>query len=340
MRYSGRDAARAWFRESLSGVCNVTLPTFTPDLRRLDEAAIEHDVRHSIELGFEGTLIVSEAGTTPEEYERFVEVGVNAAAGELVIVVQASFDTLDDARTAVSRGEQHGADAFLVGVPPTFRPKSTADFVEYHRDLCAASELACVLFAAAPFDFGNLHPTGFPIEAIDDLLAIPNVAALKYEPIGPMGPALLEVQRKVAGEIPVVCPFDSEAPAFAALLGQRWLGTSVYQYAADRIPEMWRLLQEDRYEDAMAIYWQIAPARSAKAADKRRWEGSNMLHRYMWKYYSWLVGYNGGPLRSPVMRLSRQQMLTARRALEASGITSTHSADEEFFAGRTRSGAR
>lgn len=340
MRYSGRDAARAWFRESLSGVCNITLPTFTADLRGLDEGAIEHDIRHSIELGFEGTLIVSEAGTTPDEYERFVEVAVKAAAGDLVIVVQASFDTLDDARTAVRRGEAHGADAFLVGVPPTFRPQTTSELVEYHRDLCAASELACVLFAAAPFDFGNLHPTGFPVEALEDLLAIPNVAALKYEPIGPTGPALLEVHRRVAGEIPVVCPFDSEAPAYAALIGQRWLGTSVYQYAGDRIPKMWQLLQEDRYEEAMAVYWQIAPVRSAKAADKRRWEGSNMLHRYVWKYYSWLVGYNGGPLRSPVMRLSRQQMLTARRSLEASGITPTSSPDEDFFVGRVGSRSR
>ena len=45
----------------------------TDDLGSLNEAAIRHDVRRNIELGFWGALLVSEAGTTLDEMRRRVE---------------------------------------------------------------------------------------------------------------------------------------------------------------------------------------------------------------------------------------------------------------------------
>lgn len=335
MQYSGRSQARQWFKETQQGVCNITLPTFTSDLSRLDEAAIVHDIRRSVELGFEGTLIVSESGTTLEEFKQFVRLAVDAAAGEITIVPQASFDTAEDACEALRDGQEAGADAFLMGYPPSFRDATAAEVLSYNQQLCAATEMACILFTSPLFDLGHLHPSGFPLQILDDLLAIENVAAFKYEPIGPMAPALAEVHKLVDGAIPVVCPFDTEAPAFSALTGQRWLGTSVYQYAGDRVPKMWKLLNDGKYDDAMEIYWSLSPVRRAKAADKRTWDGANMLHRYIWKYYSWLNGYSGGLLRSPVMRLSQSQMGNARRALEASGIEPVQLPDSAFFEGRT-----
>ena len=64
MDYS-RANAKEWAREHWRGVCNVIMPSFTSDLRQLNEKAIRHDVRRNIELGFWGTLLVSECGTTP-----------------------------------------------------------------------------------------------------------------------------------------------------------------------------------------------------------------------------------------------------------------------------------
>ncbi|MBE3556706.1 MAG: dihydrodipicolinate synthase family protein [Firmicutes bacterium] len=242
MKYGGRRKARPWFVDTYRGVCNVTLPTFTSDLRRLNEAAIAFDVRRSIELGFEGTLVVSEAGTTLQEYKQFLHCVIDAAGDDLSVVVQASFDTLEDACDVLREAEQAGADTFLVGFPSTFVAQSSVDVLKYHQTLCSATELACILFTSPTFDFAHLHPSGFPLDILDDLLAIDTVAALKYEPVGAVAPALLEIHRRLNNAIPVICPFDSEAPALVTLTGQRWLGTSVYQYVGDRIPTMWRLL--------------------------------------------------------------------------------------------------
>ena len=51
--------ARDWAREKLVGAVNCTIPSFTGDLRGINEAAIRHDVRLAKEHGFIGTLGVS-----------------------------------------------------------------------------------------------------------------------------------------------------------------------------------------------------------------------------------------------------------------------------------------
>ena len=70
-----KDRARAEWR----GLCNVTLPSFNASFSGLNEAAIAHDVRHAHELGYWGSLVAAESGTTVEEYKRFLEVAAEAA---------------------------------------------------------------------------------------------------------------------------------------------------------------------------------------------------------------------------------------------------------------------
>ena len=48
--YAKRDA-RAWAREHLTGCSAVTIPTFTADLKRLNEDAIRHDVERAMSTG-------------------------------------------------------------------------------------------------------------------------------------------------------------------------------------------------------------------------------------------------------------------------------------------------
>ena len=48
----------------------------------------------------------------------------------------------------------------------------------------------------------------------------------------------------------------------------------------------------------------------------------------------WLAGYNGGPLRAPMMRIPDRLMKSLRAGLEASGLPVTADPDSEFMAGR------
>ncbi len=88
--------ARQWAKENLHGLINVVIPSFTQDLKGLNEKGIRHDVKRCIEFGFTGTLLVSEVAMSLEEYIQFTNIAVDEAAGKLKIVHHASFNTLEE----------------------------------------------------------------------------------------------------------------------------------------------------------------------------------------------------------------------------------------------------
>src|SRR3954466_11283443 len=108
-RAEAKERARSEWR----GLCNVTLPSFNADFAGLNEAAIAHDVKHAAKLGYWGTLIASESGTTLEEYLRFLEVAAEAAPDGFKLVTHLSFTRVEEALQAASHAEEVGAEAAL-----------------------------------------------------------------------------------------------------------------------------------------------------------------------------------------------------------------------------------
>jgi 4-hydroxy-tetrahydrodipicolinate synthase len=89
-----KSEAREWARAKMRGVANVITPTFTQDLRGVNERAIRHDVRKEIEYGFWGALMVAETATTPSEYSQCMTWAVDEAKGKLHLIHHASISTL------------------------------------------------------------------------------------------------------------------------------------------------------------------------------------------------------------------------------------------------------
>jgi hypothetical protein len=50
LKYKKHDA-KEWARETWHGLCNVLIPSYNSDLKRLNEAGVRHDVRRNIKLG-------------------------------------------------------------------------------------------------------------------------------------------------------------------------------------------------------------------------------------------------------------------------------------------------
>jgi len=119
-----RSEARAWAREKLLGVANVTIPTMTSDFKGINEAAVRHDVETAVDHGFVGTLSCSEVAITLDEYQRFVEAMVDQAAGRIFVVHHAVFNTLEDNIEAARLAQAAGAELVLLGYSPYFYPKS------------------------------------------------------------------------------------------------------------------------------------------------------------------------------------------------------------------------
>jgi dihydrodipicolinate synthase/N-acetylneuraminate lyase len=333
----GQGEGRDWAKQNLRGVAGCVSPTFTNDLRGLNEAAIRHDVRLEKELGFAGILLVSETGTTPAEMREFVDITVDAAGGDLITILQASEQTLQDNIDLIAYAENAGADLVLPSFPLMFHPQTEDEVYDFFKGMADSTSMGMIVFAIHLWNFGRLHPSTFSPRLIRRLVDdCPNVVAIKNEIGHPTVAGVSEVFERFNDEVVVTDPMEHNAPAWTCAYDMQFLGTSNYEYAGSAVPRMFDLLQDrGTYDEAMELYWQMHPARLANLAVMgEAIAGTSLVHRLAWKYQNWLQGFNGGPIRFPQGRLNDGQMARLRSSLVAAGLPVTDDPDERFFVGR------
>jgi len=330
-----RSEAKDWAREVYRGVCNVIIPSYTADLRSLNESAIRHDVRRNIELGFWGALLVSEAGTTLDEMRRFMEIAIDEAAGRHRFLLQGVFDTADDIIALCRDGAAIGVDGVLLGHPNSFYPTSAGAVEDYTRHVCEATDLPVVLFVVAHSNLARLDPRGYPQDVLERLADVDTIVAVKYELGRSHTMRTYECFRRLE-RAPILLsdPMEYNAPMWVDLFDMQWMGTSNYEYYGDRTPRMFDALRAGKNETAMQLYWELQPARDARSREMAALSPANFVHRYLWKYQAWLTGYNGGPLRQPTGKLNDGQMKRVAAGLTAAGILEEVPDPAAFFVGR------
>jgi dihydrodipicolinate synthase/N-acetylneuraminate lyase len=329
-----RGEAKSWARETFHGACNVIIPSYTSDLGSLNEAAIRHDVRRNIELGFWGALLVSEAGTTQEEMRRFMEIAVDEAAGGHRFLLQGVFDTAAEIVTMAKDARSLGVDGMLLGHPNSFYPTSAQQVEDYTVEICEATDLAVVLFVVEHSNLRRLDVRGFPADVLERLTKVDTIVAVKYEVGRQQTTNTYEAFRRLQNaDVLLSDPMEFNAPMWVDIFGMQWMGTSNYEYYGSYVPHLLDLLNAGDAQKAMEEYWRIEPARNARSVTMSS-GGSNLVHRYLWKFGAWLNGYNGGPIRQPAMKLSESQMKTSAEGLRKAGIASADEPFAEFFAGR------
>ncbi|WP_048646824.1 dihydrodipicolinate synthase family protein [Nitratireductor soli] len=330
-----RSEARAWAKEHLRGIANVVIPTYTSDLRGLNEAGIRHDIRKEIELGFSGALLVSEVAITLPEYEQFFQWSNDEAKGRLQLIHHASFNTLEENIEATKIAERHGADLALLSYPANFYAENAQQIYDYTKAFCDATDLAVMVFQVPHWGFERVHPSdieaGLLRRLIDDC---PNVAAIKAEGGMPSIMGWVEAHRLFSKEVVVTMPLEQYAIPFAQLVPLQFVGTSDTEYYGPMIPRIFKLVQEGDYDEATRLYWQLQPARKARAAANSYSAQAMFLNRMVWKFEGWLNGFNGGPLRQPTMKINEATMNNLRAGMEKSGLVPTDLPNRDFFIGR------
>jgi 4-hydroxy-tetrahydrodipicolinate synthase len=325
--------AREWARAHVRGCANVIIPSYTADMRALNERAIRHDVRRCIELGFKGTLLVSEVNVTLAEYRQFAEWAHDEAGGKLQLVHHASFNTLAENLEA-ARMTSPFTDYVLLSYPANFYPSSEEDVLAYTRAFCDGVDLGVMLFVVPLWNFGRLHPADISPAMLRRMVEeIPNVVAIKAEGARNTG-GIIDVYRQLKDEVIVTTPLEREIIPLLALADFQYTGTSNTEYYGDSVPRMFELASNGDMDAAMEIYWQIQPARAANAAVGQITQTTGFINRMQWKFQGWLNGMNGGPLRQPTMKIPDRTMATLRRGLADSGLPCEQAENAEFFVGR------
>ena len=330
-----KNEAREWAREHLKGVANVVIPSYTGDLKGLNENGIRHDIRQEIDYGFAGTLLVSEVAITLNEYRQFFEWANDESRGRLKLIHHASFNTFEENIEAVRIAEANGAELVLLSYPANFYAETPQDIYDYTKAYCDATNLAVMLFPVPLWGFDRVHASDIETSLIRRLLDdCPNVAAIKAEGAMPSIMQFVECHRLFGKEVVVTMPLEGEMIPLAQLVPIQFSGTSNTEYFGPMIPRIHKLLQEGKYDEATKLFWQIHPARKANGVANAHVPQTLFLHRMLWKFQGWLNGFNGGPMRQPTMRLNEGQMNLLRKGLTDSGIKPTESHNREFFVGR------
>lgn len=328
---------KAQAAEQWKGVCNVVMPSFSRDLSTLNEAAIRHDVRRNIELGFWGALIVAECATTADEYKRFMEICVEEGGADQTWMMHGTFDTRDQIIAMAQAAEKIGVQSILIGLPNSFYPKNEDELFDHIKAVAGSTDLPCSLFVTTQMNLTRLHPSGFPPSVIARAAEIPNVVAIKYEVGRPGIAGDLEIYKMLKGSgVLFSDPLEAHSPLTVEYFEQQWMGTSNYEYWGGAVPEYFDLLLNGKFEEAMEIYWRIQPARNARVAVQSTVAGANFIHRALWKYQQWLQGYNGGRMRQPVAKLIDPQMHQVADGLRKSGFTVPDHDPQAFYNGRVQ----
>jgi 4-hydroxy-tetrahydrodipicolinate synthase len=327
--------AREWAREHLRGCANVIIPSYTRDLKALNEQGIRHDVRRCLELGFTGTLLVSEVAITLDEYRQFFEWANDESKGRLKLILHASFNTLEENIEAAQIAERNGAELVLLSYPANFWPETVEDIYDYTKAFCDGTNLAILLFPVPLWGFERLHASDIPTAVIRKLIDnCPNVAAIKAEGGMPSIMGFVECHRLFGKEVVVTSPLEVDMIALAQMVPIKFTGTSNTHYFGSMIPNIFNLLQQGKFDEATKLYWQIAPARKANQLANAATQSAHFLNRMVWNFQGWLQGFNGGPLRQPTMKIHESQMNTLRQGLEKAGLKPTASPNRDYFVGR------
>ena len=261
--YNKKDA-RDWAREKLVGVANVTIPTMTSDFKRINEKAVRHDVELAIKHGFVGSLSCSEVAITQEQYGEFCQIMADQAAGRLVIVHHAVFNTLEDNIEAVKRAEAAGADLVLLGYPPFFYPKSYDEVFEYTKAICDATNLGVIIFPLPAWGFSRLHPADIPLAVLRRMVdEIPNVVAIKAEGGLPYIMSAIEVHREFHEEVVISSPLEYEYVPLAQVMDIPFCGTNYSSYYGPLLPQIHKLIRAGNYDEATQLWYKMDPDRKS-----------------------------------------------------------------------------
>jgi 4-hydroxy-tetrahydrodipicolinate synthase len=315
-------SAKALARQKVKGLW-IAIPTpFTPDGRRVNEDGLAASVEHYVDgLKVDGIFCGGVMGEfwalSLEERRRVHELVVRQVAGRVPVMAQVGHHVFSAMLELCEHAIETGAD-FGIAMNPYYPPSPPPESVRsWYEALNAASPLPMFLF--------NTTYSGYTLapELIAELAELPNVCGIKNpQP----REHLLRVQ-ELAGDRIVVADASERHwlelhtdHGFQALMSTPAL--ALYQRPGELpIREYTRLADEGDLEAAQAISDGLAPARDAFDRWMRApWLDRNVIPIAQLKAWLGMLGLPQGPVRPPLVQLSRDEEVALRRDLDAAGL--------------------
>jgi 4-hydroxy-tetrahydrodipicolinate synthase len=331
-----RSEAKDWAKQNLKGLEAVIFPSFTPDLRELDEQGIRYDVNHLIANGFTYAMVSPEScGMTFEERKRMVSIVCDEAKGRIHTSVAVMQDTVEEDIEMLRHIEKVGGAFARLGHPIQYHPWSVEDVFQMYKHMCDSTSLA-IMFYAHRLHIRRFHPSYFPPELLPRIADIPNVVGAEIG--GGSSLATTVMYFRLCGEkILVNDPMPERWFVTVPQYGQQWAGAgpfySMQTPEKPRVVNMFNLLVKGEVDKALDIWWEGAPPAGGGGGLADSYFHTGIVTALSDKYAHWCNGGNGGSVRQPTGRLHDYQKERIRAGMRALGFT-PREPEEEFYVGR------
>lgn len=315
MKYRKAEA-KEYAREHLKGLWGATLTPFTPDLR-LDEAGFRSNLRHWIhDLHVDGIFVSGKQGEffslSIAERKRTFEIVVEEAAGQVGVVASCWDLNLDNTLELLRHAQAVGADWAVVQNPLLYFGAHTNETLEaYYRYLAEQIDIGLALRNNP--DHGYLMSPRLCAR----LAELPNVVAIKDT-----APRehYVELTRLAGDRLLVSNPLEQDWLDNVLELGWRLFLSSpevlVMQTRDDlRVREYAALAFCGQAEQARRVRDSLEPVRQAIRASRP--VGKTQAH---FKYWQELLGQVGGPVRPPLLQLTKEEKAHVREAFAGCGL--------------------
>jgi len=329
-----------WAKEHFKGFENVLMPSFSPDLKTLDEDGIRLDVRKSIEHGFFSTLVAG-ISTTIEENKRFIDIAVDEAKDKMSVAFALPHAATEaECMDLIQHAEKAGAQHFLLDLP---NEGSQEDLYKVGLKYSEATNMGIYLWMAGKHNFKRFSPAKIPYEAFDKLADLPNIIAVKD---GDFDPAtLFELFERYNDKMLIGALWLNIMPMAIRAYGPQWSGA--WTVEALQSPEkpyasnFFKLMSAGKYDEGMKLYWRyLAPAFGAMMARVGPLMASGGHPWEHLKLNQFASGGNGGRMRvdpdfPDLPPVTPQDIAGFKGLLRGLEITPDDAPDEAFHVGRT-----
>jgi 4-hydroxy-tetrahydrodipicolinate synthase len=314
--------AKKLAREKVRGLW-IAIPTpFTDDGRHVDEDLLAESVEHYVGvLDVDGIFCGGVMGEfwalSLGERKRVHQLVVDQAAGRVPVMAQVGHHAFADTVELCHHALDHGVE-FGIAMNPYYPPSPPPESVRaWYVALADASPLPMFLF--------NTTYSGYTLspELIAELAELDNICGIK----NPQGlEHLLRVQ-ELAGDRIVVTDASERhwldlhsEHGFQALMSTPAL--ALYQREGHLpIAEYTRLADSGDLAGARALSERLGSARNAFDRWMREpWLARNVIPIAQLKAWLGLLGLPQGPVRPPLVALTRDDEVALRRDLEAAAL--------------------
>jgi 4-hydroxy-tetrahydrodipicolinate synthase len=319
---SAPTSAKELAREKVKGLW-IAIPTpFTADGGEIDEDALRAAVDHYIDgLGVDGIFCGGVMGEfwalSLDERKRVHELVARQAAGRVPVMAQVGHHVFSDTVRLCDHAREHGVD-FGIAMNPYYPPSPPPESVRaWYEALAQASSLPMFLF--------NTTYSGYTLspELIAELAELDNICGIK----NPQGVEHLLRVQQLAGDRIVVTDASERhwlelhtEHGFRALMSTPAL--ALYQRPGHLpIVDYTRLADSGEIDAARALSASLDPARDAFDRWMRQpWLERNVIPIAQLKAWLALLGLPQGPVRPPLVPLTRDEEAALRRDLDAAGL--------------------